>query len=105
MLRFACAKLKDLTTAMRVKYDLRSKMILRNGSDADMLKVEYDLIHIYRSIARHRRNCSHCKPHANSARPALVSRRQLPDKNTFLSLDIASLNHPTSHNTAQYKEH
>lgn len=90
MLRFACPKLKDLTTTMRVKYDLRSKMIFRNGSDVDMLKVEYDLINIHKSIARHRRNCSHCKSHANSARPALVSRQRLPDKNTFLSLDIAS---------------
>jgi hypothetical protein len=90
MLRFACPKLKDLATTMRQKYDLRSKMILRNGADADMLKVEYDLIHIYRSIARHRRNCSHCKPQANLARPALVSRRQLPDQHTFLPLDMAS---------------
>jgi hypothetical protein len=90
MLRFACPKLKDLATAMRQKYDLRGKMILRNGSDAEMLKVEYDLIHIHRSIARHRRNCSHCKPYANSARPALASLGQLPGDRSFIPFDMAS---------------
>jgi hypothetical protein len=75
---------------MREKYDLRSKMILRNGSDEDMLKVEYDLIHIHRTIARHRRNCSHCKPYANSARPASASPRQLPGERSFVSFDMAS---------------
>ena len=90
MLRFACPKLKDLATTMREKYDLRSKMILRNGSDGDMLKVEYDLIHIHRSIARHRRNCSYCEPRLNSARPATPRLRQLPDEGPFLSFDMAS---------------
>jgi hypothetical protein len=79
--------LKDLATTMREKYDLRSKMILRNGSDADMLKVEYDLIHIHRTIARHRRNCAHC---ANSARPAPTNLRQLAGERSFPSFDMAS---------------
>ena len=90
MLRFACPKLKDLAATMREKYDLRGKMILRNGSDAGMLKVEYDLIHIHRSIARHRRNCAHCKPQANPARPAPVGLRQLPGEGSFISFDMAS---------------
>lgn len=90
MLRSACPKLKDLATAMREKYDLRSKMILRNSSDADMLKVEYDLIHIHRSIARHRRNCSHCKSQATFGRLAPASMRQLTGEKSFLSLDLAS---------------
>jgi hypothetical protein len=81
--------LKDLATAMREKYDARSKMILRNGSDADMLKVEYDLIHIHRSIARHRRNCTHCKPQANSTRLASTGLRQLPGERPF-AFDMAS---------------
>jgi hypothetical protein len=82
--------LKDLATAMREKYNLRSKMILRNGSDADMLKVEYDLIHIHRTIARHRRNCAHCKPGPNSARPVPTGLRQLPGERSFISFDMAS---------------
>ena len=90
MLRFACPKLKDLATTMREKYDLRGKMILRNGSDADMLKLEYDLIHIHRSIARHRRNCTHCKPRANSVRLVPVGLRQHPGERSLLSLDLAS---------------
>ena len=89
MLRFACPKLKDLATTMRQKYDLRSKMILRNGSDADMLTVEYDLIHIHRSIARHRRNCSHCKLQPSFGRAVPTSMRRLTGENTF-SLDLAS---------------
>jgi hypothetical protein len=90
MLRFACPKLKDLATTMREKYTLRSKMILRNGSDGDMLKLEYDLIHIHRSIARHRRNCSHCRPYANSARRSLMGLRQLPGERSLVSFDMAS---------------
>lgn len=90
MLRFACPKLKDLATAMREKYNVRSKMILRNSSDADMLKVEYDLIHIHRSIARHRRNCSHCKPQPAFGRLAPTNMRQLTGEKPFLSLDLAS---------------
>jgi hypothetical protein len=90
MLRFACPKLKDLATAMRQKYDLRGKMILRNGSDADMLKLEYDLVHLHRTIARHRRNCTYCKPYANSARPLPTNLRQLPGERPFLSFDLAS---------------
>ena len=89
MLRFACPRLKNLATTMREKYDLRSKMILRNGSDTDMLRVEYDLIHIHRSIARHRRNCTHCKPQANSARFPSIGLRQLPGERPF-ALDMAS---------------
>jgi hypothetical protein len=90
MLRFACPKLKDLATTMREKYDLRSKMILRNGSDADMLRVEYDLIQIHRTIARHRRNCTHCQPRPNYARPAPTRLRQLPGEGSFIPFDIAS---------------
>jgi hypothetical protein len=90
MLRFACPKLKDLTTTMREKYDLRSKMILRNGSDADMLKLEYDLIQIHRTIARHRRNCANCVPHATSARPASMGPGRLPGEKPFVSFDMAS---------------
>jgi hypothetical protein len=90
MLRFACPKLKDLATRMREKYDLRNKMILRNGSDADMLKVEYDLIHIHRIIARHRRNCNHCKPYPSPARTAPTGLRQLSDEKPFISFDMAS---------------
>jgi hypothetical protein len=90
MLRFACPKLKDLATTLREKYDLRSKMILRNGSDADMLRVEYELIHIHRTIARHRRNCAHCKPGPNSARPAPTGLRQHQGERSFISFDMAS---------------
>lgn len=90
MLRFACPKLKDLATAMREKYNVRSKMILRNSSDADMLKVEYDLVHIHRSIARHRRNCSHCKSQPTFGRMPLTSMTQFPGERPFLSLDLAS---------------
>jgi hypothetical protein len=90
MLRFACPKMKDLATAMREKHNIRNKMILRNGSDADMLTVEYDLIHIHRSIARHRRNCFHCKPNANSARPAPIGPSRLPGEKPAISFDLAS---------------
>jgi len=90
MLRSACPKLKDLATRMREKYDLRNKMILRNGSDADMLKVEYDLIHIHRTIARHRRSCTHCKPDPNPASTAPARLRQLSGEKPFISFDMAS---------------
>ena len=90
MLRFACPRLKDLATTMRKKYDLRSKMILRNGSDADMLKLDYDLIQIHRTIARHRRNCAKCAPAANSARPASMGPRRLHGEKPLVSFDMAS---------------
>jgi hypothetical protein len=90
MLRFACPKLKDLATTMREKYDVRNKMILRNSSDADMLKVEDELIHIHRTMARHRRTCGQCKSHENLARMAPSSVRHLPPEKPFLSFDIAS---------------
>ena len=90
MLRFTCPKLKDLATMMREKYDVRNKMILRNGSDADMLKVEYELIRIHRTIARHRRNCFHCKLYANLARTASMELSQLSSEKPFISFDMAS---------------
>lgn len=89
MLRFACPKLKDLATKMREKYDVRNKMILRNGSDVEMLNVEYELVRIHRTIARHRRNCLKCKPYANSA-TAPTRLRHLPSEKSFVSFDIAS---------------
>lgn len=90
MLRFACPKLKDLATMMREKYGVRNKMILRNGSDADMLKVEYELVRIHRTIARHRRNCFQCKPSTIVENTAAERLRQLSSEKPFVFLDIAS---------------
>ena len=89
MLRFACPKLKDLAAKMREKYDVRNKMILRNGSDAEMLKVEYELVRIHRTIARHRRNCLQCQPYANLAK-APTRLKHLSSEKSFVSFDIAS---------------
>jgi hypothetical protein len=82
--------MKDLATTMREKYDLRSKMILRNRSDAEMLRLEYDLVHIHRMIARHRRNCAHCRPQMSVAKPPTIGYSQLPGGKSFVSYDMAS---------------
>ena len=62
MLQSACPRITGLAKLMRETYDVRSKLILCNGSDMDLLKVEYDLIRIHRVIGRHRRYCGQCKP-------------------------------------------
>jgi hypothetical protein len=90
MLRFACPKLKGLAAMMREKYDARNKMILRNGSDADMLKLEYELVRINRTIARHRRNCFQCKPYPTFAKPVASGQGQTSGEKSFVSFDIAS---------------
>ena len=85
MLRFACPKLKNLAAVMQEKYDARNRMILRHSSDADLLSVERDLIQIHKIIARHRRNCSHCKPRAAS-----VQFGQLPGTKPLAPFEFAS---------------
>jgi hypothetical protein len=61
MLQFTCDSLSGLAKMLREKYDLRSKMIVRNFPDADLLMEEYEIIRINRLITRHRRRCPHCK--------------------------------------------
>jgi hypothetical protein len=61
MLRFTCDSLSGLAQMLRAKYDVRSKMIVRNFPDADLLAEEYEIIRINRLITRHRRRCPHCK--------------------------------------------
>ena len=90
MLRFACPELKALAAKMQEKYDTRNKLILRNSSDTDLRRVEHDLIRIHRSIARHRRNCTYCKPYANLVKATPMRAGQLPRSSPFISFDIAS---------------
>lgn len=61
MLQFTCDSLSGLAKMLREKYDVRSKMIVRNFPDADLLMKEYEIIRINRLIVRHRRRCPHCK--------------------------------------------
>jgi hypothetical protein len=61
MLQFTCTPLSGLAKLLREKYDIRSKMIVRNFSDSDLLVEEYEIIRINRLITRHRRRCPHCK--------------------------------------------
>jgi hypothetical protein len=61
MLQLTCTSLNDLAKLLREKYDVRSKMIVRNFSDSCLLMEEYEIIRINRLIMRHRRRCSHCK--------------------------------------------
>jgi hypothetical protein len=61
MPQFLCASLSSLAKLLRERHDMRSKMILRNFPDEDLLTAEYEIIRIIGSIARHRRRCSHCK--------------------------------------------
>jgi hypothetical protein len=68
MLQSACPRLKGLAKLMQETYDVRSKLILRDDSDMELLRVEYDLIRIHRVIGRHRRYCSQCRPWDAGAR-------------------------------------
>ena len=61
MPQFLCASLNSLAKLLRERYDARSKMILRNFPDEDLLMAEYEIIRINKLITRHRRWCSHCK--------------------------------------------
>jgi len=61
MPQFLCASLSNLAKLLRERYDVRSKMILRNSPGEDLLMAEYEIIRINRLITRHRRRCSHCK--------------------------------------------
>jgi hypothetical protein len=65
-------------------------MILRNGSDRDMLKLEYELVRINRTIARHRRNCFQCKPYPTLAKPVAPGQGQTSGEKPFVSFDLAS---------------
>jgi hypothetical protein len=68
MPQFLCASLSNLAKLWRERYDARSKMILRNFPDEDLLAAEHEIIRINRLISRHRRRCSLCK-----ARESLVA--------------------------------
>ena len=61
MLQFTCDSLSGLARMLRDKYDVRSKMIVRNFPDAALLLEEYEIIRINRLITRHRRRCPQCK--------------------------------------------
>jgi hypothetical protein len=61
MPQFLCASLNSLAELLRERYDVRSKMILRNFPDEDLLMAEYEIIRINKLITRHRRRCSQCK--------------------------------------------
>jgi hypothetical protein len=65
MPQFLCASLNSLAQLLRERYDVRSKMILRNVPTEDLLMAEYEIIRINRLISRHRRRCSHCKAREN----------------------------------------
>jgi hypothetical protein len=82
MPQFLCASLSSLTKLLRERYDVRSKMILRNFPDEELSMAEYEIIRINRLIARHRRRCSHCK-----ARESLMMLS--PQRHSF-PMDIAS---------------
>jgi hypothetical protein len=90
MLQSACPRLKGLAKLMRETYDVRSKLTLSNGSDLDLLKVEYDLIRIHRVIGRHRRYCSQCKPWDARTRADLSGVRLPSGEPPVLPYDIAS---------------
>lgn len=68
MPQFLCAALSNLAKLWRERYEARSKMILRNFPDEDLLAAEHEIIRINRLISRHRRRCSLCK-----ARESLVA--------------------------------
>jgi hypothetical protein len=90
MLQSVCPRLTGLARLMQDTYDVRSKLILSNGSDMDLLKVEYDLIRIHRVIGRHRRYCSHCKPWDMRTRAAFPEVRLPSGQIPVLPYDIAS---------------
>jgi hypothetical protein len=89
MLQSACPRLKGLAKLMRETYDLRSKLILRDGSDMELLKVDYDLIRIHRVIGRHRRYCGQCKPWDARAKASFLGVRLPSGVAPVLPYDIA----------------
>ncbi len=90
MLQSACPRLKGLAKLMRETYDVRSKLILREGSDMDLLKVDYDLIRIHRVIGRHRRYCGQCKSWDARASAAFPGVRLPSGEVPVLPYDLAS---------------
>ena len=61
MPQFPCASLSSLTKQLLERYDVRSKMMLRNLPDEELSAAEYEIVRINRLITRHRRQCAHCK--------------------------------------------
>ena len=61
MPQFPCAALNSLAKRLREKYDVRSKIIVRNIHGSDLLAVETEIMGINKLITRHRRTCLLCK--------------------------------------------
>ena len=50
-----CAQLKNLSTLLREKYDVRNKIIARGYADSSLMKAEIEIIRVQKMITRHRR--------------------------------------------------
>jgi hypothetical protein len=77
MQQFTCDSLSGLAKMLREKYDIRSKMIVRNFSDADLLVEEYEIIRINRLMLRHRRRCPRCQLQGSFAGSAVMRTRPI----------------------------
>jgi hypothetical protein len=89
MLHFPCASLSNLAKSLREKYAVRSKMIVRNFPDSNLLAAEYEIIRVNRMITRHRRRCPNCKLHEievmmNPKRLRYLA-REIPELSTNLA--------------------
>jgi hypothetical protein len=80
MLLSACAQLKSLSTLLREKYDVRNKIIARGYPDTNLLKAEFEIIRVQKTITRHRRRCSYCNLHETSGLGADIRLRPLPSE-------------------------
>jgi hypothetical protein len=67
MLSSPCARLKNLSTLLREKYDVRNKIIALGFADTSLWKAEVEIIRVQKLITQHRRRCSHCKLNETSA--------------------------------------
>jgi hypothetical protein len=90
MPQFLCASLSNLAKLLAERHDVRSKMILRNFPDEDLLMAEYEIIRINRLIARHRRKCPHCKARESLMTLSPQRLKSLSDEAPRFPMNMAS---------------
>ena len=89
MLHFLCTASSCLAKSLRDRYDIRSRMIIRDFPDSDLLVAEYEIVRISRLLARHRRRCAQCQLDEGSVVRNRKDFEQLSRKMPLPSLNMA----------------
>jgi hypothetical protein len=88
MLTTRCPLLSKNAKLLQDLYNVRHKMMGREGSAAELRAVEYDLIRMHRVIKRHRMRCPQCKLNDGFTTRLDVRLRPLPSEAPFLPVQV-----------------